>query len=431
MLSRGFEQGALFLAPWLATGLRHVDDSATAACRRRSFHSNPDSVFTIAVVIAAAPVVTAIYAYIAYPAIIWLIARIRPYKSSGVRTAHPAVTLTVPVYNAVSTIRTTVERLLELDYPPEKLQLLVLSDASTDGTDDVVREFAVRGVELLRAPTRRGKTVAENSAVAVARGDIIVNVDSTVVVPPSSLMELVRAFEDPSVGVASGHDVSVGAAGAQRGGESGYTGYEMRVRALETMAGSIVGASGCFYGIRRSIRVAPLPDGLSWDFASTLVARQQGYRSVSVPTAVCFVPRTPAIRSELKRKTRTMARGLRTLFHFRELMNPVRYGGFAFMLISHKLFRWMPYLLLPISMLALGFLATRSSVAAFLLSLVALGAICGGLAILRQNSITARPLVLAGFVVSAMSAGFLAWVDALRGAHMATWDPTPRPSLTQ
>jgi cellulose synthase/poly-beta-1,6-N-acetylglucosamine synthase-like glycosyltransferase len=389
-------------------------------------------VFALAVVIAATPIVTALYAYVAYPAIIWAVARMRPGGDAAVRSeAWPTVTITVPVYNAVSTIQTTLERLLALDYPRDKLQLLVLSDASNDGTDDVVRELAARGVELVRAPTRRGKTSAENAAVGVARGDIIVNVDATVVVPQRSLKPLIRAFDDPTVGVASGRDVSVGAAGKDcSGAESGYTGYEMRVRDLETRAGSIVGASGCFYGIRRRIRVSALPAGLSWDFASTLVARQQGYRSVSVPDAVCLVPRTVEIRSELRRKVRTMSRGLSTLFHFRALMNPFRYGGFALMLISHKLFRWLPYLLLPGSILALGLLATRSSVAAALLAIVVLVLISGAATIRYGSSIRFKPLALAGFVVAAISAGFLAWVDALRGSRMVTWEPTPRPSVT-
>ncbi len=388
--------------------------------------------FALAVVIAAAPIAIAFYAYVAYPAIIWAVSRTRPHGNAGVQSdGWPAVTVTVPVYNECSTIRATLERLLELDYPRDRLQLLVLSDASNDGTDEIVRSLAGRGVELMRAPTRRGKTAAENAAVAVARGDIIVNVDATVVIVPGSLKQLIRAFEDPTVGVASGRDVSVGAAGKhEAGAESGYTGYEMRVRDLETRAGSIVGASGCFYGIRRSIRVSTLPSGLSWDFASTLVAREQGYRSVSVPGAVCLVPRTAEIRSELRRKTRTMARGLNTLFHFRALMNPFKYGGFALMLISHKLFRWVPYLLLPAAILALGLLATQSNVAAVLLAIVAVGLVTGAAAIRYDSSIRLKPLTLMGFVVVAVSAGFLAWVDALRGTGMVTWDPTPRPSVT-
>jgi glycosyltransferase involved in cell wall biosynthesis len=341
------------------------------------------------------------------------------------------VTVTVPVYNAVHGIRTALERLLELDYPRDRLQLLVLSDASSDGTDDVVREFAERRIELMRAPHRRGKTAGENAAVAVARGDIIVNVDATVVVPAGSLKKLIRVFDDPTVGVASGSDISVGAGDKHdAGAESGYTRYEMWVRDLETRAGSIVGASGCFYGIRRWIRIAGLPPGLSWDFASTLVARRQGYRSVSVPDAVCIVPRTAEIRFELRRKARTMARGLSTLFYFRELMNPFRYGSFALMLISHKLFRWVPYLLAPVAVLALGLLAARSNTAAALLAAVVVGLLSGAAVIRYGGPIAFRPLSLAGFSVAALTAGFLAWCDVLRGTRTVTWDPTPRPTAS-
>ena len=388
--------------------------------------------FAIAVALAAAPLVIAVYAYAVYPSVLWVIGRLQPGAAPReLNDAWPTVTITVPVYNAVATIQTTLTRLLEIDYPRDKLQLLVLSDASEDGTDDVVREFAVRGVELVRAPKRRGKTAAENAAFLSARGEIIVNVDATVSVPAGSLKHLVRAFRDPTIGLASGRDVSVGSGGdARKGGEASYTNYEMWLRDLETRVGSIVGASGCFYGIRRCIHATALPPELSWDFASALVARQQGYRSVTVPDAVCLVPRTSAIRSELRRKARTMARGLSTLFHFRALMNPFRYGGFALMLISHKLLRWVPYLLAPAGVLALGLLATRSSVAAVLLTIVALGLLSGAAAIRYGNSIRFKPFALAGFAVAAFSAGFLAWIDALRGTRMVTWDPTTRPTVT-
>lgn len=388
--------------------------------------------FALAGVLAASPIVIALYAYVAYPAIIWAFARKRPRVNDRAQGDDwPAVTITVPVYNAASSIRATLVHLLELDYPRDRLQLLVLSDASNDGTDDVVREFAGRGIELIRAPNRRGKTAAENAAVAVARGDILVNVDATVVVPAGSLKRLIRVFDDPTVGVASGHDISVGAAAKHdTAAESGYTRYEMWVRDLETRAGTIVGASGCFYGVRRLIRVSALPPGLSWDFASTLVARYQGYRSVSVSDAVCIVPRTAEIRFELRRKARTMARGLSTLFHFRALMNPFTYGRFALMLISHKLLRWVPYLLAPVAVLALGLLATRSSIAAVFLAPVVAGLLAGVAVIRYGRPIAFKPLALAGFAVAAFSAGFLAWCDALRGARMVTWEPTPRPTIS-
>src|SRR5712675_2467129 len=134
--------------------------------------------FVLAVVLAAAPLIIALYAYIGYPLLLWIIGRIRPRGSTARDIAPwPSVTITVPVYNAISSIGATLACLLELDYPRHLLQILVISDASSDGTDDVVRSFADRGIELLRLDVRRGKTVAENAALAVSRGEIMVNVD--------------------------------------------------------------------------------------------------------------------------------------------------------------------------------------------------------------------------------------------------------------
>ncbi len=383
----------------------------------------------IAVVLASAPLVIAVYAYICYPLILWAAAAVRSRRST-VRTSAewPTVTITVPVYNAVSSITGTLESLLALDYPRDRLQILVISDASTDGTDDVVRTFDHRGVELLRLPVRRGKTAAENAALAASRGAIMVNVDATILVPTGSLKKLIRAFDDPGIGVASGNDVSVGAAQNQETlAESGYVGYEMWVRALETRLGSIVGASGCFYGSRREVYRLSLPPGLSWDFAAALVARQQGYRSVSVSDATCIVPRSPQIRTELKRKVRTMARGLRTLFYFRALMNPLKYGGFALRLISHKLLRWLPYLLTPLALMSLAMLAVDHTAARVVLGIGFAGILAGLVGMRGSGPLQPKVIALAGFVLAVLSAGFLAWLAAFRQTQMATWDPTPRP----
>ena len=380
-------------------------------------------------VLAAAPLGIALYAYVGYPLILWIVGRVRPGGSSTRDAAGwPSVTITIPVYNAVSSIGTTLDSVLGSDYPRDQLQILVISDGSTDGTDDVVGRFADRGIELLRLPERRGKTAAENSALAASRGDILVNVDSTILIPKYSLKKLVRVFDDPTIGVASGRDVSVGDADNQgTHAESRYVGYEMWVRDLETRVGSIVGASGCFYGSRRCIHGRPLPPGLSWDFAAALVARIQGYRSVSVPAAVCMVPRSAEIRTELRRKVRTMARGLSTLFYHRGLMNPVCYGGFAFMLISHKLLRWVPYLLAPLAYGALCLLAVDNLGARVLLGILSAGVVAGIAGIRKNSTRPAKPIAVAGFIVAVFSAGFLAWCAAIRQTQMATWEPTPRP----
>ena len=385
----------------------------------------------VAATLAFAPLAIALYAYAGYPILLWLGGKVRKKPSAVVPgTVWPSVTITVPVYNAETSIRSTLERILALQYERDKLQVLVVSDASTDRTDDIVRELRVRGVELLRLPERRGKTVAENTALAASRGEILVNVDSTILLEPASLKRLVRVFDDPTIGVASGRDVSLGDAAAEgTSAESGYVGYEMWIRDLETNTGSIVGASGCFYASRRSIHSKPLPPGLSWDFASALKARQQGFRSVSVRDAVCIVPRAAQIRTELNRKVRTMARGISTLFYFRELMNPLEHGGFAMMLISHKLLRWLPYLLAPLAYAALWLLALESNIARVVLAVTTAGLVAGWIGIRRGNAGVSRPLAMAGFVLAVFSAGFLAWITAFRQTQLATWEPTPRPEV--
>ncbi|HJQ10591.1 MAG TPA: glycosyltransferase [Gemmatimonadaceae bacterium] len=381
-------------------------------------------------IIAVLPLVIAAYAYVVYPAVLWTISRIHGKARPTPRiTSWPKVTVTVPVYNSELSIRATLEHLLEVDYDRDKLQILVISDASTDRTDEIVREYGTRGVELLRLPERRGKTAAENAALAASRGEILVNVDSTILVPRNSLKKLVRVFDDPTIGVASGRDVSKGAGGDSTLTESRYVGYEMHVRDLESRVGSIVGASGCFYASRRSVHALPLPPGLSWDFAAALKARIQGLRSVSVQDATCIVPRAAQIRTELTRKSRTMARGLSTLFHYRALMNPFEHGGFALMLISHKLLRWLPYLLLPFAFAALCLLATENSQARIAVAAVTTFVIVGYAAIRQRNAKLSRPFALAGFVVAVFSAGFLAWLTAVRQTQLATWEPTPRPEI--
>lgn len=378
-----------------------------------------------------APVGLLAYAYVIYPLLLMLGVRGKRREPFARAPGEwPQITITIPAYNEEGSIRASIESVLALDYPGDRRQILVISDASTDRTDDIVREYAARGVELLRLPHRGGKTAAENEAGRVARGAIIVNTDASVRILPESLKALIRAFDDPTVGVASGRDVSVGDTDAEsNGGESGYVGYEMSVRALETRLGSIVGASGCFYGIRREIHDTHFPEQLSRDFASALLAREHGLRSVSVDDAVCIVPRTTSVRAEYRRKIRTMARGLETLWYKRHLLNPFRHGLFAFMLLSHKLCRWLVYVTLPLSLLALSVAASSSRIATALLGALVLGIAIGAVGMLWPEGRRAPyPIALAGFILASNVAGLVAWRRAIGRQRSATWEPTRRPA---
>jgi cellulose synthase/poly-beta-1,6-N-acetylglucosamine synthase-like glycosyltransferase len=375
------------------------------------------------------------YAYAGYPFLLRVVSR-----RTGVQVVPrveakqwPPVTIVVPVHNERHQIVEVLDSLLDTDYPPDQRQILIVSDASSDGTDETVLQYADRGVELIRVPVRRGKTSAENYARAHVRGEIVVNTDASIRIRRDALKALVRALSVPGVGVASGRDVSVSSADADANmGESGYVGYEMWVRDLETRAGGIVGASGCLYAIRRELHMKPLPESLSRDFAAALVARECGFRAVSVPDAICYVPRAASLRLEYRRKVRTMLRGMQTLLHKRVLMNPFRHGRFAWMLLSHKACRWLIPWLMVASLVSLTLLAPSHGWARVLLLLGLGGAAAGALGWFWPDGRSMpRALAVLAYGFFGTIAALHAALKAVRGEMNPIWEPTRREAINQ
>lgn len=385
---------------------------------------------TIGIILFALPFALIAYVYAIYPLVLSLLARGRRDPGTGDGPdAWPMISITVPVHNEEKQVRALLESLVQLDYPADRRQILIVSDASTDGTDEIVREFASHGVQLLRMEERGGKTAAENAARPLLEGEIIVNTDASIRIHPGALKPLVRAFQDETVGVASGRDVSWAADSTKDSnvGESGYVGYEMWLRDLETRVAGIVGASGCLYAIRRDLHMEMLPSALSRDFASALVAREHGYRAVSVTAATCLVPRSASLRREYRRKVRTMTRGLETLAFKRHLLNPLRHGVFAWMLFSHKLARWLLPLALVPGMLGLVVLASTARWAAVLLGVAGLGALLASVGWLWPESRPApRIVAVPAFLVASTVAAIVAWTRAARGELDPIWEPTRR-----
>jgi cellulose synthase/poly-beta-1,6-N-acetylglucosamine synthase-like glycosyltransferase len=391
---------------------------------------------TVVHVLVALPFALLLYAYAGYPialrAAVWIRARRRqpdtPTTSRSDRD-WPSVAIVVVCYNEERAIRATVERLLDLDYPSDRFTIVIVSDGSTDGTSEIVRSFASRGVRHIALPVRRGKAAAENSAREFVRADIIVNVDATIRVLPGALKPLIRAFDDPTIGVASGCDLSEGDSVTEGNqAESGYVDYEMWVRSLETRLGSIVGASGCFYAIRGALYENWIAEELCHrDFASVLVARHSGFRSISVADALCVVPRTPAVRAEYRRKARTMALGLQTLWYHRALLNPLRHGAFAIMLFSHKLCRWLVSLFMPFALAALAFASVGSIFALYAIVALA-GMMLLGIVGLAWPPGRAVPALFSfpAYVLASNAAGVVAWKRVFGRELRPTWEPTRR-----
>ena len=381
---------------------------------------------TVALALVAAPVVVMLYAYGIYPLLLLLVGR----KARELSPAAPVprVSVVVPAYNEETQIRGAIEALIAQDYPSDRRQILILSDASTDRTDAIVREYAAHGVELFRLPSRGGKTAAENAAMSRISGTIVINSDASIRLHAAAVRRLVEQFADPSVGVASSRDVSVSrAAEVANVTEAGYVGYEMWVRALETRAGGIVGASGSGYAILAELHRIPVRNDLSRDFSAALTAHRHGYRAVSVDDAVCYVPRTASLKAEYRRKVRTISRGMETLLFNRDLLDPQRPGGFAWKLLSHKVARWLTPLLFIPAAIGLALLAADHVIAAVTLaiglSLIAL-AVVG--ALWPESRPRPRLLSLLTFAAAANLAVVHAAWRVFHGHEDHLWEPTRR-----
>jgi cellulose synthase/poly-beta-1,6-N-acetylglucosamine synthase-like glycosyltransferase len=384
---------------------------------------------TLAWIFLLFPCFVGFYAYALYPLLLRVLPR-RTFRRTLPESELPTISIVIPAYNEEAQIRGAVEAAAGQNYPVDRRQILVVSDASTDRTDDIVREYAARGVELLRMPKRSGKTAAENASIARLRGDIIINTDSSVRLHVNAVRRLIEAMADPAVGVASTRDVSISRESASANvTEAGYVDYEMRIRGLETSTGGIVGASGSGYAIRSHLHRLPVRADLSRDFSAALTARTHGFAAVSVDDALCYVPRTTSLRAEYRRKVRTIARGMETLAFNRHLLDPINYGLFALKLLSHKVARWLVPAAMVLGAVGLCLLATRYTWAGAVLTV---GLIATVVALLISynpwNRALPRAFTLIAFGVAGNIAVVHALIRVIVGHDDHVWEPTRRPA---
>jgi cellulose synthase/poly-beta-1,6-N-acetylglucosamine synthase-like glycosyltransferase len=280
------------------------------------------------------------YVYLGYPALLWLLTRWR-VRITARRDISPSVTLIISAFNEQSVIGGKIENSLALDYPMDQLQILVVSDASSDGTDSIVTSFSSHGVDLLHMPERKGKTAGLNVAVREARGDIIVFSDANIFYDRQVIRRLVRNFGDPAVGCVTGNSCyaenPTSAAHAQ---ENGYWRYEQWIRALESCLGSTVGGDGAIFAIRKEL-YTPLSHDAINDLVIPLQIVARGYRAVFEPEAVGFEPSAGDFAGEFRRKRRIVNRSWRGVQSVPEVLNPWAVGIFAWQVWSHKVLRWL------------------------------------------------------------------------------------------
>jgi len=285
------------------------------------------------------------YIYVGYPLLIVVLSRLRP-RSVAKAEFRPRVTLLIPAYNEAQAIEATILNKLALDYPADLLEIIVVSDASTDGTDEIVRRLAPQGVRLLRQEVRGGKTVALNRAVGEARGEIIVFSDANSTYEPQALKRLVENFSDPRIGYVTGKMIYTDPSGSVIGdGCSAYMKYENMLRFYETRVGSVVGVDGGIDAIRATLYRPMNPDHLP-DFVLPLMVVEQGSRVVYEPDAVLRECTLSDPEDEYRMRVRVSLRALWAMHDMRGLLNVFRYKLFSWQLLSHKVLRYAAFLLL-------------------------------------------------------------------------------------
>ncbi|RFA25147.1 glycosyl transferase [Alkalilimnicola ehrlichii] len=365
----------------------------------------------------------AIYSYFLYPLVLVLTPGRQPTQPHP-STGMPKLTLVVTVYNEAERVRAKLDNCLGLRYPSDRLEILIASDASDDGTDAIVKEYAERGVRLVRADRRLGKEHAQRLAIQEAEGEILVFSDAATRIPHDSLLRIVEGFSDPSVGAISSEDRFVAPDGRVVG-EGAYVRYEMWLRRLESDVHSLVGLSGSFFAARR--RVCQEWDIHSpSDFNTALNCARLGYVAVSDPDLNGFYPAIQEEKREYQRKLRTVIRGITSLVRQPAVLNPFQYGFFSFQVWSHKVMRWLvPWFLLAL-LLASFALATQSWFYATALAgqlvfyaLVITGMLC--------NPLRARTFVkIPYFFVQVNVAIAHATLAFLLGKRVTTWQPSKR-----
>ncbi len=281
-----------------------------------------------------------LYVYFGYPALLFISTRLKSYPVDK-RNFFPTVTMVITAYNEEKNIKDKLNNAVNLNYPKDKFNIIVVSDGSSDGTNDIIQEFANNNprIKFINIPERGGKPQALNKAVSEADGEIIVFSDVRQIYDENAIIELVSNFNDIKVGAVSGelhlvnpNEKSVGE------GIGIYWKYEKFIRKMESFLYSMSGATGAIYAIRRAL-YKPIPeDTILDDVVIPINVVLKGYRVIFEENAKAYDKVSETTKQEMTRKIRTLSGNYQILFRMPELYNPKKNKVF-FQLLSHKFFR--------------------------------------------------------------------------------------------
>jgi poly-beta-1,6-N-acetyl-D-glucosamine synthase len=280
-----------------------------------------------------------LYVYVGYPLLLVIIAlRARPTRQD--ESHLPFVSLIIAAYNEEKVLREKIENSLALDYPRDRIEIVIASDGSTDGTNAIAESYADRGIILYKVIPRGGKTRALNTVIPKTQGEVLVLSDANTMFRTDAIRKLVRHFVDPTVGAVSGDVRLVDAAESHAHSEGLYYRYERWLQGLESQVGSVIGADGGMYAVARKSFQPPSDRVIVDDFVISMTAARLGYHILYDPEAIAVEKGTLSSSEEFRRKSRVVGGGVQALL-LGEGLPTLKQPALIFCYISHKLLRWV------------------------------------------------------------------------------------------
>lgn len=336
----------------------------------------------------------------------------------------PKVSFIITAYNEEKGIQAKIENTLLQDYPKENFEIIIASDCSTDQTDEIVKSYESKGVRLIRAPERRGKEGTQKLAVEASSGEILVFSDVATILDSNGVKNIVKNFNDPTVGCVSSTDRFIDPDG-KIGGEGAYVRYEMFLRSLETKVNTVVGLSGSFFAARREVCWDWAVDMQS-DFNTLMNSVKMGLRGILDSNSIGYYKNILDEKKEFERKIRTILRGISVFKKNIELLNPFKYHFFSWQIFSHKFDRWfVPFTLITL-FLSNVFLAKYSF---FYGTICILQAFFYGLACLGtlKPHLLKKPFIkIPNFFLMVNLAILISWYKFIFGKRVLFWTPSER-----
>jgi len=369
-----------------------------------------------------------VYAYIGYPVIITLLASWRGkqnYNEEFVAEQAPSVTVLIPAHNEAKWIAHKIENTLKLDYPHDRLQILVASDGSSDETVALTEPYANRGVELNHHPVRVGKTATLNRVVPTCRGEVIVLTDCNALLPQNALRLLTPHFKDPSVGSVSGEKVCIQTNSVATQGEGLYWRYESAVKTAESWLGAALGGTGQVMAVRKDL--FPAIPVIGDDFYVPMkILLSHGGKALFDPRVKAAIPAAASLSLELERKTRAHVSLLCDLLYLREGLYPWKNRIWWKFLSHHVLRLFVPFAMLLALAIAclLGGKGTYYPALAVGQALFYLAALIGY--VLATRGVRIAPFYVPFYFVLANFAVLKSWGRWLCGREQYAWQRTER-----